>query len=62
MTNLEKLMKTFCEHKNAYERQSVAGDCACRMLGCENCPVANDKDGDEPCFIKLGKWAMEDAE
>lgn len=61
MTNLEKLMRAFLEHENDYERRSVAGDCACRIFGCEDCPVANDKDRKQPCVIRLGKWAIKEA-
>lgn len=66
MTNLERIVREFCEDKNSRERQGIAGDIVCRILGtrtldCDACP-ANGRDEGEPCFMKLGKWALEEAE
>lgn len=62
MTNLEKLVRDFCQkNKNPFTKQCIAGDIACRMIDCENCPVAGDNDGSASCFIRLSKWAMKEA-
>lgn len=61
MTNLERIIREFCEDENSREKQSVAGDIACRMLGCRKCPKAHSTDRHEACFMKLGKWALEEA-
>lgn len=63
MTNLEKIIREFCEDENSRIsriKQGIAGDIVCRIVGCDACPT-NERDDDEPCFMKLGKWALKEA-